>query len=67
MMMMLRTSVESSAKIAMTALCVWPGATGLLPDPGLPRRIFLLLRAMHLFQSPAFDLHGVVIEETMEW
>ena len=65
MMMMLLTSVECSAKIAMTALCAWPGATGLLPDIDLPRRIFLWLRTMHIFRSHLLNLRNVVIEAAM--
>jgi hypothetical protein len=66
MMMTLPTSVECSAKKAMTALRGWPGATGLLPDLDQPQRILLRLRAMHSFQSHAFKLHGDVIEARME-
>jgi hypothetical protein len=66
MMMMLRTSVECSAKIAMTALRAWRYATGLLPDLDQARRIFLMWGAMHIFRSYAFDLHDVVIEAAME-
>jgi hypothetical protein len=56
MMMMLRTRVECSAKIAMTALHAWRSATGLLPDLDQARRIFLSLSAMHIFRSHAFNL-----------
>jgi len=66
MMMMLRTSVECSAKIAMTALRAWRYATGLLPDLDQARRIFLMWGAMHIFRSLAFNLHDVVIEAAME-
>jgi hypothetical protein len=65
MMMMLRTSVECSAKIAMSALRAWADATALLPDLDPPRRIFLGLSVMHIFQSHAFSLHSVVIETTV--
>jgi hypothetical protein len=66
MMMMLRTRVECSAKIAMTALRAWRAATGLLPDTDQTRRIFLWLSALHIFRSRAFNLHDVVIEAAME-
>ena len=64
--MMLRTCVECSAKIAMTALCAWANATGLLPDIEPPRRIFLWLHVMHNFWSEAFKLHGVVMLAAVE-
>jgi hypothetical protein len=56
MMMMLRTSVECSAKIAMTALLACRAATGLLPDLDRTRRIFLMWGTMHIFRSHAFTL-----------
>src|SRR4029078_8542706 len=65
MMMMLLTSVECSAKIAMTTLCAWDDATGLLPDIEPPRRIFLWLRGMHIFRSHPLKLRNVVIEAAM--
>lgn len=63
--MMLLTSVECSAKIAMTTLCAWDDATGLLPDIEPPRRIFLWLRGMHIFRSHPLKLRNVVIEAAM--
>jgi hypothetical protein len=48
----------------MTALCAWADATGLFPDSDPPRRIFLWLRAMLNFRSPAFKLHDVVMKAT---
>jgi hypothetical protein len=66
MMMMLRTSVECSAKIAMTVLRACRDATGLLPDLDQTRRIFLMWGALHIFRSYAFNLHDVVIEAAME-
>jgi len=62
MMMTLRTGVECSAKIAMSALRAWADATALLRDFDPPRRIFLVLSAMHIFQSHEFSLHSLVIE-----
>jgi hypothetical protein len=66
MMMMLRTSVECSAKIAMRALRACRDSTGLLPDLDQTRRIFLMWDTMHIFRSHAFTLHDVVIEAAME-
>jgi hypothetical protein len=66
MMMMLGTSVECSAKIAMRALRPRRDTTGLLPDIDQTRRIFLALDVMHLFRSHVFIPHGVPIEAIME-
>jgi hypothetical protein len=66
MMMMLRTSVECSAKIAMRALRACRDTTGLLPDLDQTRRIFLMGDAMQIFRSHAFTLHDVVIEAAKE-
>jgi hypothetical protein len=66
MMMMLRTGVECSAKIAMRALRACRDTTGLLLDPDQTRCIFLVWGAMHIFRSHAFTLHDVVIEVAME-
>jgi hypothetical protein len=44
MMVLLRKSVECSAKIAMTALRNRRETMGLLPDHDLPQRIFLNAR-----------------------
>jgi hypothetical protein len=65
-MMMLRTSVECSAKIAMRTLRACRDTTGLLPDLDQTRRIFLMWDAMHIFRSHAFTLRDVVIEAAME-
>jgi hypothetical protein len=65
MMMMLRTGVECSAKIAMTALRAGRATTGLLPDLHATQRIFLCRRAMHIFRSHAFNPHEVAIEAAM--
>jgi hypothetical protein len=64
MMMMLRRGVECSAKIAMTALRAWQATTSLLPDLDTTRRIFLCRRAMHIFQSEAFNPRDVAIDAT---
>jgi hypothetical protein len=66
MMMMLRTSVECSAKIAMTALLACRATTGLLPDLGQTRRIFLMGAPCTFFGHTHSPLHDVVIEAAME-
>jgi hypothetical protein len=66
MMMMLQTSVECSAKIAMKTLRACRDTAGLLLDPDQTRCIFLVWGAMHIFRSHAFALHGVVIEAARE-
>jgi hypothetical protein len=66
MMMMLRTSVECSAKIAMTALCACRDATGLLQDLDQTRRIFLWPGALHIFRSRALQTARPLVEVTME-
>jgi hypothetical protein len=66
MMMVLRTSVECSEKIAMRALRTYRDTTGLLLDLDQTRCIFLVWGAMHIFRSHAFILHDLVIEAAME-